>query len=227
MGFFSSIFGKKKERVTTYPIRDTLFGDMSLDQWPCEGSASDAFPWSDFALARSHLTAGRLEAAISCWRQILEHPGLESRHYLQAWSFLRKHGHQPSVNTAKIVLGVVIEIMMPVGLDLLAAYSDHSARYYNYSGSAVIWEHQDNSLDSVIDQLLVASSQAVTQIGLWGQERPGPPPQGNVRLSFLTPCGLHFGERTFAALLGDPLGEQVLSIGTRLMKGLISKAKTA
>jgi tetratricopeptide (TPR) repeat protein len=226
MGFFSSVFRKKKEQVTTYPIRDTLFGDMPLDQWQCEGLASDAFPWSEFALARSYLAAGRLEAAINCWRQILEHTNLESRHYLQSWNFLRKHGQKPSPDTAKLVLGVVIEVMMPEGLDMLAVYSDHSARYYNYSGSAVVWEHQDTSLDSAIDQLLAASSQVVTQIGPWEQERPAPPPRGHVRLSFLTPSGLHFGEGAFAALSRDPLGGRVLNIGTSLMKVLISKAKT-
>jgi hypothetical protein len=226
MSFFSSVFRKKKEQVNKNPIRDTLFGDMPLDQWPREGSASDTFPWSEFILARSHLAAGSLEAAINCWRQIVEHTGLESRHYLQAWNFLRKHGHRPSSDTAKIVLGVVMEVMMPEGLDMLAVYSDHSARYYNYSGSAVIWEHQDTSLDSVIDQLLATSSQVVTQIGLWEQERPELPPQGHVRLSFLTPCGLHFGEGAFAALSRDPLGGRVLNIGTSLMKVLISKTKT-
>jgi hypothetical protein len=223
MGFFSSVFGKKKEQIINNPIRDTLFGDMPIEQWPCEGTASDEFPWSEFILARSHLAAGSIEEAINCWRQILEHTGLESRHYLQAWNFLRKHGHQPSSDTAKTVLGVVIEVGMPEGLDMLAAYSDYSARYYNYSGSAVIWEHPDTSLDSNIDQLLTVSRQVVTRIGPWEQERPEPPPQGHVRLSFLTPSGLHFGEWAFAALSKDPLGEQVLNIGTGLMKVLISK----
>jgi len=227
MGFFSSVFGKKKEQVIPNPIRKTLFGDMPLDQWPREGSASDAFPWSGFVSARSHLAAGRLDAAISCWRQILEQPALEPRHYLQAWHFLRKHGQKPSPDTAKLVLGVVIEVTMPEGLDLLAVYSDHSARYYNYSGAGVVWEHPDTSLDSAIDQLLAASSQVVAQIGPWEQEQPAPPPQGHVRLSFLTPSGLHFGQGPFDALSSDPLGGQVLNIATSLMKALIAKTNAA
>jgi hypothetical protein len=226
MGFFSSLSGKKKEQIAPNQIRDTLFGDMPLDQWPRDSSGSDTFPWSEFVLARSHLTAGHPDAAISCWYKILEHPNLEPRHYLQAWHFLKKHGQQPSPDTAKLILGVVIEVTMPEGLDLLAAYSDHSARYYNYSGAGVVWEHPDKSLNSTIDQLLSASSQVVKQIGPWKQKRPAPPPQGHVRLSFLTPSGLHFGEGPFDTLSKDPLGGQVLNMATSLMKALITKTNT-
>lgn len=61
---------------------------------------------------------------------------------------------------------------MPEGLDLLAAYSDHSARYYNYSGAGVVWEHPDTSLDSPIDELLAAARQVVEMIGPWQGARP-------------------------------------------------------
>jgi hypothetical protein len=226
MGFFGSVFGKKKEQAVPNPIRETLFGDMPLNQWPSEGSASDAFPWSEFVSARSHLAAGRQDAAISCWRQILEHPALEPRHYLQAWHFLRQHGQQPSPDSAKHVLGVVVEVAMPEGLDLLAAYPDHYARYYNYSGTGVVWEHPDTSLDSAIDQLLSASSQVVARIGPWEQERPAPPTRGHVRLSFLTPSGLHFGQGPIDTLSRDPLGGRVLHLATSLMRDLITKTNT-
>ncbi len=222
MSIFSSLFGKKKE-ATHNLIRETLFGDMPLDQWPRDGSSSDAFPWSTFALARSHLASGSQSAAIACWQEVLQHPGLEPRQYLQAWHFLRQHGQSPSPDTAKQILGVVVEVAMPAGLDLLAAYTDHSARYYNYSGAGVVWEHPDNSLDSTIDQLLESSRQVVAKIGPWEQARPAPPSGGQVRLSFLTPSGLHFGQGPMAALSQDPLGGRVLQSATVLMKALIAK----
>jgi hypothetical protein len=224
MSILGSLFGKKQEAAPN-PIRETLFGDRPLDQWPRDGSTSQEFPWSAFALARSHLASGSQSAAVGCWRQILEHPGLESRQYLQAWHFLRQHGQHPPPAMAKQVLGVVVEVAMPQGLDLLAAYPDHSARYYNYSGAGVVWEHPDTSLDSAIEQLLEVSRQVVAQIGPWEQARPAPPPRDQARLSFLTPSGLHFGQGPMAALSRDPNGGRVLQLATLLMKALIGKTK--
>src|SRR5205807_133590 len=89
--------------------------------------------------------------AVDFWKQILAAPKLESRHYLQAWHFLRQHGSRPREEFAKTVLGVVVEVGMPEGLDLLAAYLDRSARYFNYSGRAVVWDHPDTSLDNYIN----------------------------------------------------------------------------
>lgn len=114
---------------------------------------------------------------------------------------------------------------MPNGLDIVAAYSDHSARYYNYSGTGVVWEHPDLTLDPIIDQLLAASEQVVTRIDPWEQSRPAPPPHDQARLSFLTPSGLHFGQGPMAMLSRDPLGARVLQLATVLMGELIAKSK--
>jgi hypothetical protein len=172
---------------------------------------------------RSHLAAGNRSAAIDCWKQIILQQNLEPRLYLQAWHFLRQNGQQPPPDVAKQVLGIVIEVGLPNGVDLLAAYPDHSARYYNYSGAGVIWEHPDGSLDSAIDQLLVASKTIVDKIGPWEKSRPTPPPRDQARLNFLTPSGLHFGQAPISALARDPMAAQVLNLGTVLMQALIAK----
>lgn len=221
MSVFGSFFGKKEPDPS--PIRETLFGDMALDQRPRNGMSSGSVPWSAFVLARSHLADGRRSDAVAGWRQILQHPGLEPRHYLQAWHFLRQNDEQPPADVAKQVLGVVIEVAMPKGLDLLAAYPDHSARYYNYSGAAVVWEHPNASLDEQIDQLLAAAREVVSKIGPWEEARPAPPQIGQARMSFLTPSGLHFGQGPIDALSRDPLGGRVIQVATVLMKGLIAQ----
>ena len=223
MGLLGSIFGKSKEQPASNPIRETLFGDMPLEQWPREDSVSNDFPWSEFVSARSHLAAGNQNAAIDCWRKITQQPDLEPRQHLQAWHFLRLHGQQPPPEQAKQVLGVVIEVAMPAGLDLLAAYPDHSSRYYNYSGAGVVWEHPDTSLDSAIDQLLEASKQIVDKIGPWENARQAPPIRDQARLNFLTPSGLHFGQAPMSALSRDPMAGRVLNLATILMKALIAK----
>lgn len=221
MSIFGSLFGKKE--AAPNPIRETLFGDVPVDSWPNGGSTTDEMPWGAFVSARVNLQSGNQRDAIAWWRHILEQPALEPRQYLQAWHFLRQHGEQPAPDIAKQILGVVVEVAMPEGLDLLAAYPDHSARYYNYSGAGVVWEHPDTSLDSQIDQLLAAARQVVSKIGPWGQARPAPPPRGQIRMSFLTPSGLHFGQGPMDTLSRDPLGGRVVQLATVLMRGLIAK----
>ncbi|MBX7245404.1 MAG: hypothetical protein K1X53_07885 [Candidatus Sumerlaeaceae bacterium] len=224
MGLLGSLFGKKKEPASA-SIRDTLFADMPPELWPPPGAAADAFPWDAFAAARAHLAAGRRDEAVAGWRRIVDHPGLEPRHYLQAWHFLRQQGLQPPPATAKQVLGVVVEVGMPKGLDMLAAYPDHSARYYNFSGAGVVWEHPDTSLDAAIDALLAEAAHVVAQIGPWDKERPGPPQTGSVRLSFLTPSGLHFGQGGLDVISRDPKGGRLLQLATELMQAMIGKTK--
>jgi hypothetical protein len=219
MSVFNRLFGRSK-RATG--IRDTLFGDMSLDQWAA-GTSPEDFPWSAIAASRSHLAASNIEGAIQCWREVLAAQDLESRHYLQAWHFLRQYGQHPTADFAKLVLGVVVEVGMPKGLDLLAAYPTHSARYYSCGGAGVVWEHSDNSIDSLIASLLSASAQVVAQIGPWDKDRPPAPPPGQVRLSFLTPSGLHFGQGPISAIASDPVGGRVFQLATGLMQALITK----
>ncbi len=224
MAMFGSIFGKAKQPPAPNPIRETLFGDMPIEQWPPANSVSKEFPWTLFETARADLSSGDKEAAVDCWREIIQQPNLEPRQHLQAWHFLRQNGQQPPPEVAKQVLGVVIEVGMPNGLDLLAAYPDRSARYYNFSGAGVVWEHPDESLDSMIDQLLAASKLIVDKIGPWGQSRPTPPPRDQARLNFLTPSGLHFGQAPMATLARDPMAGKVLQLATVLMQALIAKS---
>jgi len=218
----SSLNGAPKQRPPI-ALRDTLFGDLPLDQWPQDTLHGDIFPWSAFVSARVALASGNTAAAIDLWKKIAETPELESRHAVQAWNFLRAQGCEPAEEIASQVLGIVVEVGMPEGLDLLAAYADHSARYYNYSGSSVVWDYPDTSLDARIEQLLAASAEIVAQIGPWDDERPAAPQEGYARLSFLTPSGLHFGEGPMDVLSQDPLGMKVFGLAADLMQALIGK----
>jgi hypothetical protein len=231
MGWFD-MFGKKKPQppqggagnFAPTGIRDTLYGDLPMAQWKAGDSKSDAeFPWSVFAEARAHWARGDRDAAVTCWRRITEEPALEPRMALQAWHFLSGCGVLPRAADTKQLLGVVVEVSLIEGLDIVAAYADHSARYYNYSGAAIVWERPDHSLDATIDALFAASAHVLTQIGPCDQERPGPPPLGQARLSFLTPGGIHFGQGGQNTLTTDPLGGPVMKGAFDLMQALIAK----
>jgi hypothetical protein len=205
-------------------IRDTMFGDLPLEAVPSDSQA-DALeePWITFAAAREVLAAGRPEEAIELWRAILALPNLESLHYAQAWHFLRAQGAHPPPEIAKTILGVVVEVGMDRGLDLLAAYPDHTARYHNFSGRSVAWEHPDDSLDASIDALLAAGTRVLKAINPWPNPRRAAPLAGVVRINLLSPAGLHFGEGPMQMIAAEPLARPTFDAATILMKELIRK----
>jgi len=114
---------------------------------------------------------------------------------------------------------------MPKGVDLVAAYADYRARYYNYSSAAVIWELPNASLNQRIDDLLRAGAIAVQAIGLWEGTRPAAPTNGIARINLLTPSGLHVGEGPMDALAKDRLGGPVINAALQLMLGLMQATK--
>jgi hypothetical protein len=182
-------------------------------------------PWGTFASSRQALAAGRTAEAIEGWQRIIAMRDLESRHYLQAWHFLGERGVKPPQESVKVLLGVVVEVPMEGGLDLLAAYADHHARYFNFSGAAVIWEHPNDSLDPTIDALLAAGTQILKAIGPWNKPRPAAPPPGQVRLNLLSPAGLHFGQAPMQVLTANALAKPTIDAAVALMQGLFALGK--
>ncbi len=205
-------------------IRETLFGDMPLEVWGKENAEK---PWNLFARARKDVAANDKAHARAALKEVLAMPGLESRHYAQAWHFLRQLGEMPAATHAKQVLGVIIEVPMNGGLDLLAAYADHSSRYFNYSGSAVVIDSPSAELIALIDRLLGLAAGIVVKIGPWEQPRPGPPPNGSIRLNFLTPSGIHFGQGPFEDFARDPMAGPVINAATALMQALVAIGQAA
>lgn len=220
-GMFDWLKKKTPQRPAPNPLRDTLFGDMPLADWAKRDNAGS--PWSEFAEAHRHLQAQDIPAATTLLQQITTTPNLEPRHYLQAWHELRRLGKRPA--QPKQLLGVVVEVAMDTGLDILAAYADHSARYFNYSGAAVIWEHPDPSLDGHIDRLLDTANRILFQTGVWEGPRPPAPPTGQARISMLAPGGLFFGQAPLETLASDPLAGPAITAATHLMQALIAKAE--
>jgi hypothetical protein len=200
------------------PLRDLLFGDVPLDQW-----AKDSEEWTN---VRRLLSRRSLPEAIAALRKIAGTPGLESRHALQAWNELRQLEIEPESQIARTALGVVLEVPLNGGFDLLAAYADGSARHVNHSGKVIVWEHPDSSLDAPLREMLSKGTELAKRIGPWKGHRPPPPPQSAMRLNLLTPLGLMFGEAPMEALQRDPIAGQIIGAGVRLMQGLIAKTNS-
>ena len=230
MGLFSS-FKKTPEPAPTPAVREVLFGDVPVLDWPrADSPVRTQGAWALFAAAQAAYQRSDNAAAVASLHQVLAMPSLESRHYLQAWHFLRLLGVQPPATEAKRVLGVVVEVALPGGLDLLAAYPTNSARYYNYSGAGVVWEQDIDLEGGPIQALLAAAQPVAAAIGPWLEARLAAPPTGMVRLNILTPSGLHFGQGDINVFFQDPMAAPVLARAQALMQALMavgSAGKTA
>jgi hypothetical protein len=207
-------------------IRNVLFGDLPFSEWPNQSTIATIEPWRSFQEAGKHIADGNAEQAKQKLHEILAMANLEARHYLQAWHFLRGVGEQPPPDQAKRIYGVVVEVGLDDGLDVVAAYSDLTARYLNYSGAAIIWERADDSLDHSINALLRAGAVVAQKIGPWEKVRPPAPQPGQVRINLLVPSGLHFGQGPLAAISADPLGGPVIDAAMKLLHGLIAKTQS-
>jgi hypothetical protein len=218
---------KKKQTPTDVKnaIRNTLLGDVPIPEWGKE--TRDGIPWSLFAEAREHVVKKQnYPEAIKVYKKIVEMPGLESRHYLQAWHFLRKLKVNAPPELEPKVYGVLVDVHIDNGTEFVAAYADHSARYFNYTGGGIVWEAPDSSLNDKIDALLQACevvSRQLTPLTL-EQGRPIPPKNlGAVQINILTPGGIRHGIAKFEEWATNETGGAIVAAATDLMRSLIEK----
>ncbi len=123
---------------------------------------------------------------------------------------------------AKMLLGVIVEVPLQQGLDVLAAFSEGGVRYLNQSGKVAIFEGQGNPVEALAKELVSASQPVVNQIGPWDKQRLPPPEAGNVRMTFLVSDGLYFGEGPFGALQQDNTAGPVLAKATQLLQHAVA-----
>lgn len=204
-------------------MREMSFGDVPLANWrPGTPDAARAEPWVHFEQARQCIGRQDTRGAIEALMTVVYQKNLESRQYLEAWQGLRELGIHPPPEMAKHLYGVIIEVDQPQGLDVLAAYTDYSARYINYTGKMTLWNTRAPIMDSHIDQLLAAARDILPLIGPWEGKRPGPPPKGQVRINLLTSSGLCFGQGSWEALSSDGRGGPLLGAAAQLLKTLVN-----
>lgn len=207
-------------------MRQFVLGDAAVEVWAAAHGAGDGDePWISFERARRLVQAGRRDDAVPIWQRIAAVDGLESRHTLQAWHFLRQAGRTPPPDQARLVLGTAVEMPVPEGHDLLVAYRDGSARYLNYSGKALVWEdHSDVGVQAAITGWLALGQAIADAIGVWDQPSLPPLPAGQARLLMLTPGGHRFGQGPVAALSQDPMAGPFITAATRVLQLITSRA---
>lgn len=125
---------------------------------------------------------------------------------------------------AGILLGVVVEVPLERGLDVLAAFSDGGVRYLNQTGKLAVVEGGTPATAPIVARLLQASRALVSQIGPWEKPRLAPPKEGRIRLTFLVSDGLYFGEGPMAAMQQDPLAGPVIQQAIALLQAVVDVA---
>ena len=114
------------------------------------------------------------------------------------------------------LLGVVLEVPMDGGLDVLAAYADGSVRYLNHRAAPTFIEGPMARVQPIVTRLMRASQAIVDRIGPWNKARL-PAPGSNVRLNFLVSNGLYFGEGPMNVLSKDAMAGPMLQAGGELL----------
>jgi len=124
----------------------------------------------------------------------------------------------------KIYFGTIMEVPVEGGYDVLAYYSDLTARYYNYSGKAIIYEGGKPFVDNCIEKANSVAIQVCNVLGPWEKERL-PRPRGDVfRISFLVSDGLYFGNSSIKEIGNDQAVSTIFRNGVEVMKALVNEA---
>lgn len=206
-------------------LRETLYTNASLEPFIARMSeeSRSAFPWSNFIAADQAVKAGDKATAIAKLKQIHEAQGLETRIRLQCWHTLVSLGELPVETLRGYTQGVIIENHTDKGLDITAAYSDYSARYWNYAGMGVIWQARDKKMDQLVFELLKVGSEIAKRIGIGLRDAPPIPEKGNLRIFIMAYDGSTIGEGPYNQLSKDPMGRVAISTGENLAKELLAR----
>lgn len=122
------------------------------------------------------------------------------------------------------LLGVVIEIGLEQGLDVLAVFGDGTARYINQAESAIVFDAPNETTNNLVSNLWHHSIQVVNRIGPWDKPRLAPPGKDTVRLTFLVSGQLFFGQGPMNVFFSDPMAGPVLDAATKVMVYLTQNA---
>ena len=177
--------------------------DISLFKRNAQSSSG---PWAT-------LFAGAPDAA--ALRAIADDATNEGRVRALAYNRLRAAGEEVPPKKA---LGIIVEVPLERGLDVLAAFSEGGVRYLNQSGKVVVFEGQGNPVEDLAQELVGLAQIVVDQLGPWDKPRLPPPHGDTVRLSFLVSDGLYFGQGPYGFMSQDGRAGPLLAKTTQLLQ---------
>jgi len=154
-------------------------------------------------------------------RKIAEDKDEESRIRVLAFNWLREHKHAVP---ARQLLGVIVEVPLDGGLDVIAAYADGRVRYINQTGKLAVFEGAPPEVEEKAKALVASALPAVNRIGPWDKKRLPSPKKGNVRMTFLVSDGLYFGEGPFAQMQREPMAAPIIQTAGELLQLVVGVA---
>src|SRR5579863_206559 len=154
-------------------------------------------------------------------QRVIDDSTLDARLRILALNSRRSMGRAPA---GKDLLGVIVEVGLEGGLDVLASFRDGKARYINHSGKVLIWDTiTDTRANELTADLFAKSKPIIGQIGPSDKPRKPHPFAGSARITFLVSDGRYFGEAQGETLFDDSVAGPALMTATQLMQYLISK----
>ncbi len=150
-------------------------------------------------------------------QKITDDAATETRHKILAYRRLAAIGYTIE---KKDLLGVIVEVALEGGLDVVASYNDGSARYINQTGKMIIWETWEATSINLTKDLFEKSAAIVAQIEPCDAPRKPFPSKGRVRISFLVSDGFYFGEAPANIFFNDALAKPALLSAAALMQFL-------
>jgi len=192
-------------------IYELLFCD-DVDLYKANTDHIENYPWNVLFSAMPN---------VSELKEIINNGDTDSRVKILAYHLLPEN-ERPA--DKKELLGVIVELGLDNGLDVLASFKDGSVRYINQTGSVLIWETADDTSGNLTNKLFGDSHVIVNKIGVWDKPRRSHPAKGIARITFLVSDGIYFGEGPINVLFSDPLAAPALSSAANLMQYVTSKA---
>jgi hypothetical protein len=219
MGFFNFLKSSTADQLPAGPYKDAatnliydlLFCD-NLSLYKTNTTRPFVYPF-DVLFTENSTLAALLKVAAG--------HATETRTRILAYNRLLSMGHK---SDKKELLGVIVEVGLDEGLDVVASYQDGTARYINYSGKLVVWETTTAASAKLTKELFSRSEPILAKIGPWNQPRRLHPAKGNARITFLVSDGLYFGEGPVNTLFNDQMAGPALNTAGELMKYLTVQA---
>ncbi len=160
------------------------------------------------------LAAARPSAA--SLRAIVDADGADSRvRALAAQRLLQLHHRS---NGPHCSFGVLLEVPLSEGLEVLAAYADGAVRYLDGKGRATVYDRGPSQVRTLAACAVRQAQARATRLPLWGRPRLPPPVSGDVRISVLGSDGLRFVQGPFAILQDDVDTAALIRSAVRLLR---------
>ena len=184
-----------------------LYEPMFCDRPELYRATASAAPWQALLFGSA--------AEPAAVRALAADPAADSRVRALAFGWLRQR--QQPVPRGEL-LGVVFEVEVAGGLDVLAVYADGRLRYLHHAGRVALFDALPPAMQSAWAAVMSAARQASVTAQPWlrrGGALPGP---GDVRLGFVRSDGLHLRQGRFEDLQRDAAAGPLLLAGAQLLQ---------